>query len=111
MENNLPTKDEVQQIDSNELLLRFIMKCSNSENDDFSATKSSSANLVSAVYYFRKYPDINDFLSKHLKDNKDYFLIQWTRTTWAKLSSMTEEEISDLVINQICLVDNSEEAE
>ena len=64
MENNLTTKDEVLGIDSNELLLRFIIECSNNQNDDFSATKSSSANLVSAVYYFRKYPDINQWILK-----------------------------------------------
>lgn len=110
MENNLPIKEETLEIDSNELLLRFIMRCTNNnENSQFSASVASSANLVSAVYYFRKYPDINEFLSKHLKDSKDYFLIQWTRTTWRKLSSMTEEEICELVINQISLVDNSEE--
>lgn len=109
MENNLPVKEEGLEIDSNELLIRFIMRCTNNDSSEFAASKSSSANLVSAVYYFRKYPDINDFLSKQLKESKDYFLIQWTRTTWAKLSSMTEEEISELVINQISLVDNSEE--
>ena len=109
MENNLPIKEETLDIDSNELLLRFIMRCTNNDNCEFSASITSSANLVSAVYYFRKYPDINDFLSKHLKDSKDYFLIQWTRITWTKLSSMTEEEICDLVINQISLVDNSVE--
>lgn len=109
MENNLPIKEETLEIDSNELLLRFIMKCTKNDTSEFAASKTSSANLVSAVYYFRKYPDINEFLSKHLKDTKDYFLIQWTRTTWAKLSSMTEEEVCELVINQISLVDNSEE--
>ncbi len=109
--DNLPIKEETLAVDSSELLLRFIHECTNTKNkiENEENPLLTSANLVSAVYYYRRHPNIEEFLNMILKDSKDYFMIQWIRTTWDKLSSMTEEEICDLVINNISIVANSEE--
>ena len=113
MEKSLPIKDNTLKIDSLELLIRFIMKCKNEIQNDRARAEfvTSCADIVSAVYYYRKFPNVNDFINKYLKDKENYFQLQWTRTTWASLSKMTEHEISDLVINQICFIDNSEEGQ
>ena len=100
------------QIDSMELLSRFILNCKNRVHEgEFKSPALSYADIVTAVYYYRKYPDPNVFITEYLKDMKDYFLLQWVRATWASLSKMTPTEISELVINQITLVANFEEAE
>ena len=100
------------KIDAMELLSRFILSCKNRPHEEeFKSPALSYADIVTAVYYYRKYPDPNVFINEYLKDVKDYFLLQWIRATWGSLSKMTTEEISDLVINQITLVANSEEAE
>ena len=113
MDNELPIKqDELSQltIDDLELLTRFILKCKKeAENKEHKSHYMCIADLVSAVYYYRKYPDVNEFITKYLANNSDYFQIQWVRNTWNKLSKMTEAELSELVINQIKLVDNFEE--
>lgn len=103
MENeSLPIQQNKLEIDSHELLIRFALKC----KKDGSVC---AADLVTAVYYYRKYPNVTDFITKYLPYNQDYFQIQWVRSSWANFSKMTESEISDLVINQIILVANSEE--
>lgn len=100
------------KIDSMELLSRFVISCKNRAHDkEFKSAALSYADIVTAVYYYRKYPSVDLFISEYLGDIKDYFLLQWVRVTWASLSKMTPLEISDLVINQITLVANSEEAE
>lgn len=101
---------EYNKVDSIQLLNRFILSCKKkAEDSDAYSPLLSFADIVTAVYYYRRYSDVNEFIQKHLKGCGDYFLIQWVRNTWATLSKMTEVEISDLVINQIALVANSEE--
>ncbi len=111
MEEQKYLQKDVLEIDSHELLIRFLLKCKNdSRSDNSKATAiSSCADLVTAVYYYRRYPNVNDFIEKYLKNKENYFHLQWARTTWAELSKMTESEMSDLVINQIDMVDNSSE--
>lgn len=101
MENE-SLQENTLEIDSHELLTRFVFKCKKDE-------RVCAADIVSAVYYYRKYPGVNDFITKFLVNNQDYFQIQWVRSTWNKLSQMSQEELSELVINQINLVANSEE--
>lgn len=111
MEKNTYLQKNSLEIDSLELLIRFLLKCKNDahKNEHKSKFISSCADIVAAVHYYRRYPNVNDFISKYLKDKENYFQLQWARVTWASLSKMTEAEISNLVINQIYLVDNSEE--
>lgn len=98
-------------IDSQELLIRFLLKCKNDSKKNECRTDfiSSCADIVTATYYYRRYPNVNDFINKYLKEKQNYFHLQWARKTWAKLSEMSESDISNLVINQICMVDNSDE--
>lgn len=69
------------------------------------------ADIISAVYYYRRYPVVEDFINKFLKLKNDYFQIQWIRNTWSKFNTMTDEELCELVINQINLVDYSKDEE
>ena len=109
MKKDLPAKQNTLFIDSLELLIRFILKCKNDVKRNKADVNlvSSCADIVSAVYQYRRYPNINKFIEKYLTGKEDYFKLQWARATWAKLSTLTEAEISELVINQIQLVDNS----
>lgn len=102
-ENNL-------DIDSMELLFRFLQLCKEvvKKSGACSDTISSCADIVAAVYYYRRYPDVNNFIYKYLKNKENYFQLQWTRDTWARFSKLTETELSELVINQIYSVDNSQ---
>ncbi len=111
MEDQKYLQKDVLEIDSHELLIRFLLKCKNDSRSDSSKSSavSSCADLVTAVYYYRKYPNVNDFIEKYLKNKENYFHLQWARTTWTELSKMTEAERSDLVINQIYIVDNFSE--
>ena len=111
MENNLPIQENPLQIDSMELLTRFLIQCKEDlkKDEDKALIINCSADLVTAVYYYRKYPNVNDFINKYLKNSIDYFHIQWVRTTWASFAKMSEEEICNLVINQISTVANSNE--
>ncbi len=99
------------QINTHELLMRFLVKCKIDieKNEPRAGFISSCADITAAVYYYRLYPDVNEFINKYLKDRNDYMQIQWARKTWASFSQMSEAEISDLVINQIYSVDYSEE--
>ena len=111
MENELSLNQDTLKIDHFEILSRFIINCKqrSSQETTFKLLLYCSADIAAAVYYYRKYPDVNKFISECLKNSCDYLQLQWVRSTWARLSSMTEEEMSDLVINQILLVANSEE--
>ncbi|OGI18696.1 MAG: hypothetical protein A3B68_03375 [Candidatus Melainabacteria bacterium RIFCSPHIGHO2_02_FULL_34_12] len=115
MENELPIHDQgnTLQADSLELLTRFLIQCkSDTESQsDRKEVVNSSADLVTAVYYYRRYSDVNEFISKYLKNNNDYFHIQWIRTTWDSLSKMSDAQISELVINQITIIANPDEEE
>lgn len=104
-------KKDTFEIDSFELLLRFIKKCKSdaSKRQHKAQLISSCADIVAAVYYFRRFPNVTNFIKECLKDKDDYFQIQWTRATWASLSNMSEVERCNLVINQIYMVDHSEE--
>jgi len=105
MENKLYLLSDAKVIDSGELIIRFIYHCKSfSEKNTNETPLLSFVDIVTAVYYYRKYPNVDDFISKYLKHNKDYFFLQWVRSTWATLSKMTEEEMSNLVINQIAIV-------
>jgi len=108
MENELYMLKDSHSIDSQELLTRFIYSCKKTVKDNGSKSPLLSfADIVTAVYYYRKYPDINQFVVKYLTECQDYFMLQWVRSTWASLDKMSPEEISNLVINQITLVANS----
>lgn len=111
MENNYPLKENALEIDSYELLIRFLLKCKiDSEKDEPRAKFiSSCADIVTAIYYYRRYPDVNDFINKYLKSKKNYFHLQWARNTWATLSKLTDTEVTEIVINQISIIDNSDE--
>ena len=100
--DNESLKQNTNQIDWQELLIRFIHSCKKD-------TQMYSADIISAVYYYRRYPKAEDFINSFLAENQDYFQIQWVRSTWAYLSKMSDVQLCDLVINQITLVDNSKE--
>lgn len=110
MDNEIDTNNKPLAIDSQELLFRFIVSCQNSfEKNSLKYSLLSCADIVSAVHYYRKYPNVNEFINTYVRDKKDYFKIQWIRSTWATFSNMTEEELSNLIINQIILNAGSEE--
>ncbi|MBI3590762.1 MAG: hypothetical protein HY094_05200 [Candidatus Melainabacteria bacterium] len=111
MEKEQSLQKNTLEIDSLELLIRFLIKCKSDaqKNESKSKTITSCSDIVAAVYYYRKYPNVNDFIQKYMKKKEDYFQLQWTRATWATLSKMSEPELSDLVMYQIQLVDNSQE--
>lgn len=108
MENEMYMLQGSQNIDSMELLARFIYSCKSiTKEGESKSPLLTYADIVTAVYYYRRYPKVEDFLAAFFSDSKDYFMIQWVRSTWSSLSKMTEEEICNLVINQITLVANS----
>lgn len=113
MDSNKSIQNNNLTIDSFELLIRFLQKCkSDSEsNENRASVISSCADIIAAAYYYRKFPNVNDFIEKYLKDKEDYFYLQWARSTWAKFSKMTEPGLSEVVINQILTIDNFEEDE
>ena len=110
MENEQSTTSNPLPIDSSQLLERFIRICEHTPDyNPFKCLVSSSMNILIIVHYFRKYKDVNEFINKYFNYDQDYFHLQWVRAMWNKLSKMSESEISELVINQITLVANSEE--
>ena len=111
MEKEQSLQKNTLEIDSLELLIRFLIKCKGDaqKNESKSKTITSCSDIVAAIYYYRRYPDVTDFIQKYMKSKEDYFQLQWARATWAALSKMSESEISNLVIYQIQLVDNSQE--
>ena len=111
MDNELPIKESnILEVDYLELLTRIILSCNDLSQSDPSKTESiKAADIISAAYYFRRYPDVDDFIEKFLKKHNDYFQLQWIRSAWSKFHKLSEEELSELVIDQICLVANLEE--
>lgn len=112
MDNELSLQKNSLEIDSLELLIRFILMCQNeAKKNELKYSLVSCIDIVTAVYYYRRYPNVNDFINAYLKENEDYFKLQWVRTTWNNLSKMSEPELSNLVINQISLVAKLQEAQ
>jgi len=110
MNNEVDFKQGQLNVDSFELLIRFILECRDkAEKDDSAYPLFDSANLVTAIYYFRRYADVNEFLEQFVKSSNDYFQIQWVRSAWARFNNMSQEELSDLVINQISSIDKVHE--
>lgn len=100
------------QIDYLELLTRIILSCKNhAEKDESKSQILASVDVISAAYYYRRYPNVDDFITRYLKKNNDYFQIQWVRSRWAEFQKMTQTELSNLVINEISLVAKLEEDE
>lgn len=99
------------EIDSLELLIRFLTICKNeSDTTEFKAELDCTVDVVTAVYYFRRYPNVEDFINEHMKNSSNYFQIQWARKIWQEFSQKSQAELSDLAINRISLVANSEES-
>lgn len=96
--------DETKGIDSLELLNRFTDAAKkDAEDSELASSIISSIDIVTAIYYFRMYSSVEDFLQKHLSGSTDYFLLQWVRSTWDRFSKMSEEELSNLCIEQLSL--------
>ena len=105
MENELPLKNEEVKVNSFELLTDFVSECKKIvRDDDYYPTALCSADILTAVYYYRLYPDVGYFIENVFKFKNNYFQLQWVRSVWSRFSNMTESELSDLVINQIKLV-------
>lgn len=105
MENEMSLKDEEIKISSIQLLSNFVSQCKEITSDsEYYPTALCSADILTAVYYYRMYPDVQYFIENIFKFRNNYFQLQWVRATWSKFSKMTDAELSDLVINQITLV-------
>lgn len=110
MGNDSHLLGDTLEIDSFELLIRFIITCKNqAEKNESKAYLMKFADIVSAVYYYRKYPNIEDFLRKYMSNGADYFHIRWAREIWSEFSKMSQAQISELVIKKISLVAKSEQ--
>ncbi len=110
MENELPIQSEEININSFELLSSFVSQCKQViRNDDYYPTVLCSADILTAVYYYRLYPNVEYFIKNVFKFKNNYFQLQWVRATWQRFSEMTDVELSNLVINQIMLVAKLEE--
>lgn len=96
---------EETKINPFELLNNFVTECKNIvKNDNYYPTSLCSADILTAVYYYRLYPDVEHFIEDIFKFKNNYFQLQWVRSVWSRFSNMTDVELSDLVINQIKLV-------
>ena len=105
IENELPIQSEGVKINSFELLANFVSECKKIvKEDNYYPTTLCSADILTAVYYYRLYPDVEYFIKNVFKFKNNYFQLQWVRSIWDRFSNMTEAELSDLVINQITLV-------
>lgn len=105
MESELPIRNEQLKVDSFQLLSNFVSHCKQIvKNKDYYPTSLCSADILTAVYYYRLYPDVHYFIENVFKYRDNYFQLQWVRSIWSRFSKMTESELSDLVINQIALV-------
>ena len=104
IENELPIQKEIK-INPFELLSNFVSQCKNIVGGDkYYPTALCSADILTAVYYYRLYPDAQYFLDNIFKLKHNYFQIQWVRSIWQRFAKMTDAELSELVINQITLV-------
>ena len=98
------------KINSFDLLANFVTQCKKIvRNDDYYPTTLCSADILTAVYYYRLYPDVEYFIENIFKFKHNYFQLQWVRTIWTRFSKMADAELSELVINQITLVAKLEE--
>ncbi len=105
MKNELPIQSEEIKINSFELLLGFVSECKKIvKEDDYYPTVLCSADILTAVYYYRLYPDVEYFIENVFKFKHNYFQLQWVRSIWSRFEKMTDTELSELVINQITLV-------
>ena len=96
---------ESKKINPFELLSNFVSECKEIvRDDDYYPTALCSADILTAVYYYRLYPDVEYFLENIFKLKQNYFQMQWVRSIWSRFSKMTEAELSEIVINQIMLV-------
>ena len=110
MEQNLQSGNLSQNINSIELLTRFVSECKEaSQGQDYYPISLCSADILTAVYYYRFFPDVDEFIELAFKSRNNYFHLQWVRSMWNKLSKMSEAEVSNLVIKQITTVANSPE--
>ena len=110
MENELPIQKEGLKINSLALLSNFIAQCKKvAKNNDYYPTALCSADILTAVHYYRLYPDVEYFIENVFKFKTNYFQLQWVRSMWSRFSKMSEAELSNLVINQITLVAKLEE--
>ncbi len=99
------TESEGVKINPFELLSNFVSECRKIvREDDYYPTVLCSADILTAVYYYRLYPDVEYFLENIFKFKENYFQMQWVRSIWSRFSKMTEVELSEIVINQIMLV-------
>lgn len=105
MENELPIQSEQIKINSFELLSNFVSECKKiiRDGNDY-PTALCSADILTAVYYYRLYPDVEYFLENIFKLKQNYFQMQWVRSIWSRFGKMTDAELSEIVINQIILV-------
>ena len=98
-------ESEEIKVNSFELLSNFVSECKNIvKSDDYYPTTLCSADILTAVYYYRLYPDVEYFIENIFKFKHNYFQLQWVRSVWLRFSKMTDGELSELVINQITLV-------
>ena len=96
---------ESEKINPFELLSNFVSECKKIvREDDYYPTVLCSADILTAVYYYRSYPDVEYFIENIFKFKHNYFQLQWVRSIWARFSKMSDVELSNLVINQITLV-------
>ena len=101
---------EELKINSFELLSNFVVQCKKVlRSDEHYPISLCSADILTAVHYYRLYPDVEYFIENVFKFKQNYFQLQWVRAVWARFSKMTEVELSELVINQIILVAKLEE--
>ena len=107
MDNETNTHKQTFNIDSFQLLSRFVGECKELANGlDYYPHSLCSADIITAVYYYRVFPDADTFIEKAFKSSKNYFQLQWVRSMWAKFDDMSNEQLSTLVINQIGSVAN-----
>ena len=105
MENELPIQSGEGKVNSFELLSNFVTQCKKIvKEDDYYPTTLCSADILTAVYYYRMYPDVEYFIENIFKFKHNYFQIQCVRDMWQRFAKMTDAELSELVINQITLV-------
>ena len=108
MENYLQEEGFItnrKNVDSLQLLNRFVLDCKETTKDnDYYPTPLCCADIITAVYYYRKFPDVNYFIENVFRSKGNYFLLHWVRTTWDRFSKMTDEDLSNLVINQLIMV-------
>ena len=105
IENELSVQSEEVEINSFELLAGFVSECKKIvREDDYYPTVLCSADILTAVYYYRLYPDVEYFIENVFKFKHNYFQLQWVRSIWLRFGKMTDAELSELVINQIILV-------